>query len=277
MIVHVGDYHYRETACPPGDAGCANSPFGDNWNVWREDFFSPVSQVLSVAPWVFVRGNHEDCARGGRGWSRALEGAPFDSKAFCNSTSAPFVVTLPEMTLAIVDTASAPEPNVDQREVENYRAQYQKLSRLTGEQKPVWLLQHRPIWSTGGTVAGLPFGDNKTLALAALGTLPPRVQLIVSGHHHIFQTLGYTEDLPVQIVVGHGGDYLNKGRSADPAGWIINGVTVKSGTHQVGKFGFAMMEQTDGNWVVTNYDQSGTALQHCTIEGRQARCSGDNR
>ena len=176
------------------------------------------------------------------------------------------------MTLAVVDTAAAPEPSIDTVQVESYRAQYESLAKLAGKEGPLWLLQHRPIWSTGGTVAGLPFGDNKTLALAAQGALPANTQLILSGHHHIFQVLSYAQDLPAQIVAGHGGDYLNKGRSADPAGWNINGMTVKAGTHQTGKFGFAMMEPQDDGWVITNYDQAGAALQRCGIKGRQAAC-----
>jgi hypothetical protein len=29
LIVHVGDYHYRETTCPEGFVGCEGTPFGD--------------------------------------------------------------------------------------------------------------------------------------------------------------------------------------------------------------------------------------------------------
>src|SRR4029077_16740404 len=29
-VIHLGDYLYRESACPQGDAGCARSPFGDD-------------------------------------------------------------------------------------------------------------------------------------------------------------------------------------------------------------------------------------------------------
>ena len=271
LIIHVGDYHYRETTCPIGDAGCAGSPFGDNWSAWREDFFAPALPLLSAAPWVAVRGNHEECARGGRGWSRTLEAADFNAVAGCNAASQPFIVQLPQVALAVVDTSLAPEPTMDEALAAVFRAQYALLAKL--EPKPIWLLQHRPIWSTGGVVAGLPFGDNKTLALAARDTLPAHVQFILSGHHHIFQVLSYAEDLPAQIVVGHGGDFLNKGRSTDPAGWTINGATIKSGLHQAGRFGFAMLEPHDGTWVVTNYDQNGAALQHCSFNGRQASCA----
>ncbi len=41
LVIHVGDYLYRENACPVTDAGCAGTPFGDNWPTWAADFFTP--------------------------------------------------------------------------------------------------------------------------------------------------------------------------------------------------------------------------------------------
>ena len=272
LIVHVGDYHYRETECPALFSGCAGSPFGDTWEVWRADFFTPAAPLLAKAPWVFVRGNHEECARAGRGWSRMLEPMPFDSEAGCNGPSAAFAVPFPNLTLAVLDVATATEPKVARGEISHFRAQYATLGKLTAG--PVWLLQHRPIWSAGGTIAGFPLGDNKTLAAAANGLIPPNVELMISGHHHIFQVLQYAQDLPVQIVAGHGGDYLNTGTSTNPAGWVINGMTVKAGLHKVGKFGFAMLEsQGGGEWRLTNYDQAGVVEQHCMIKSRQIACA----
>ena len=122
-------------------------------------------------------------------------------------------------------------------------------------------------------MAGFPFGDNKTLAAAARDTLPKQVELMISGHHHIFQVLNYAEDLPPQIITGHGGDYLNIGRSHNPAGWVINGVTVKSGLHEIGKFGFAMIEPQGNGFILTNYDVSGKALQRCGMKTRVLACS----
>src|SRR5579875_314409 len=76
LIIHVGDYYYRESPCPVGDVRCAGSPSGDDWAAWRADFFDPAAPLLVAAPWVFVRGNHESCARGGVGWFRLLDAAP---------------------------------------------------------------------------------------------------------------------------------------------------------------------------------------------------------
>ena len=52
LVIHVGDYLYRESACPPDFAGCTGTPFGDNWPTWDADFFAPAKPLLVVAPWV---------------------------------------------------------------------------------------------------------------------------------------------------------------------------------------------------------------------------------
>lgn len=269
LVIHVGDYHYRETPCPEGNAGCAGSPFGDNWPVWRADFFAPADTLLRVAPWVFVRGNHEDCERGGRGWSRTLDPYAFDAVKSCNDPGKPLIVRLPGLTLAVMDVATTREDKVDDQQASALREQYRSLAAVAG---PIWILQHRPIWSPGGTFSGKLIGDNKTLAVAADGLIPDSVALLLSGHHHLFQVLNYSANIPVQIVSGNSGDYLNPGGQTDPAGWVINGVTVKSGLHMPGAFGFSMFEKKDGGWQLTNYDRLGVARASCLIKDRAAAC-----
>lgn len=74
LIVHVGDYHYRENPCPAGNAGCAGSVWGYGWDAWDADFFTPAAPLLAAAPLAPVRGNHESCVRAGQGWWRLLDG-----------------------------------------------------------------------------------------------------------------------------------------------------------------------------------------------------------
>lgn len=270
LVIHVGDYHYRETPCPAGNLGCAGSPYGDVWAVWRADFFDPADTLLKTTPFVFVRGNHEECGRGGRGWSRTLEPSAYDAAKGCNDVAAPFAVRLPDLTLAVMDVASAQENAVDDAQAQLYRGQYQAVADMGAG--PVWLLAHRPIWSPGGTVAGKLVGDNKTLAAAANGRAPGNVTLMLSGHHHLFQVLGYVEDLPVQVISGHGGDYLNPLAASDPAGWVVNGMTVKSGINVAGVFGFSLLERRDDGWQLTNFTRLGIATNSCFITGRAATC-----
>ncbi|MDQ1741850.1 MAG: mycothione reductase, partial [Pseudonocardiales bacterium] len=43
LVIHVGDYYYRETPCPAGNAGCAGSPYGDRWATWKAELFDPAA------------------------------------------------------------------------------------------------------------------------------------------------------------------------------------------------------------------------------------------
>ncbi len=49
------------------------SPNPDKWTNWRDDFFRPAARLLVAAPWLFSRGNHELCSRGGPGWFYLLD------------------------------------------------------------------------------------------------------------------------------------------------------------------------------------------------------------
>ncbi|MGZ9104198.1 MAG: hypothetical protein ACXW3Y_15200 [Rhodoplanes sp.] len=49
LVIHVGDYLYRESPCPTGDIGCKGSPYGDNWATWQADFFRPADRLLAAA------------------------------------------------------------------------------------------------------------------------------------------------------------------------------------------------------------------------------------
>ncbi len=94
LVIHVGDYLYRESACPAGNQGCAGSPWGDNWTTWQADFFTPAAPLLAAAPIVLARGNHEDCKRAGPGWTRLQGPAAFDRPhlARCISRSIPWIL-----------------------------------------------------------------------------------------------------------------------------------------------------------------------------------------
>jgi hypothetical protein len=124
---------------------------------------------------------------------------------------------------------------------------------------------------------GDPAGDNRTLAAAARNTLSANVQALISGHHHTFELMTYKEDLPLQIVSGHGGDDLSESAPKIVKGLEINGVSVKDGVGRPGVFGFSMMERVPGdetglNWTLTGYDVRGAVIARCDIRGRDASC-----
>ncbi len=60
LILHVGDYLYREDPCPAGkESFCGGTPHGDNWDTWNADFFQTRRWAISGRSLIFARGNHE--------------------------------------------------------------------------------------------------------------------------------------------------------------------------------------------------------------------------
>ncbi len=94
---------YREDECPAGNTGCAGSPSGYGWAPWNADFFAPAAPLFAAAPWVMVRGNHEDCSRAGEGWFRFLDRLPMEKnvprfhRRFCGR--------LGDLGIVVVDSA----------------------------------------------------------------------------------------------------------------------------------------------------------------------------
>ncbi len=271
VVIHLGDFHYREAPCPIGEKGCAGSPFGDSWAVWKADFFEPARPLLERAPFLFARGNHEECERGGKGWSRTLDPYPFVSDSGCLGLGAPFVADIGGQNVVALDVSTAAELRASAAQAAFFRKEFQDVARLAPD-GPVWLAFHRPIWAVGINVFGFIIGDNKTLELAARDAIPANVDLLLSGHIHTFQILGYREDLPIQIVSGHGGDELHRSAPGNPVGTVIGGVTVAAGHGTPGIFGFAMLEREDGGWRVTDYDIAARALLVCHTRARKLSC-----
>ena len=87
LVIHVGDYHYREGPCDLAHPGCAGSPWGYGYDAWRADFFQPARNLLAAAPWIVMRGNHESCNRAGQGWWRFLDPRPLTPQQDCNAAA----------------------------------------------------------------------------------------------------------------------------------------------------------------------------------------------
>ena len=264
LIIHVGDYLYREGPCPPGDAGCAGSPWGDNWTTWQADFFSPAAPLLAAAPMVIVRGNHEDCDRAGPGWLRLLGPMAYDAAAPCAAHLPLYAVDLGHTRLAVMDDATAQDTSVTTADLPAYTAD---LAGLAAIPQPVWFVHHRPVWAAISGPLNIPVGGNLTLIQAAGDTLiPSNVQLQLSGHIHAFEALNYNKSVPPQIVAGNGGDNLDV-TPRNLGGAIFqgqSGVRVLDGL-SVGGFGFLLMTRAGTGWTIDLYDSDGRRARQCRL------------
>ena len=268
LVIHVGDYLYRESACPPGNQGCAGSPWGDNWTTWQADFFDPAAPLLAAAPIVLARGNHEDCSRAGPGWLRLQGPSAFDASAPCAKHLPLFSVDLGGLRLAVMDDATAEETKLDRDQSPTYAAE---LTGLAAIPAPVWFVHHRPVWGAIAGPLGIPIGGNLQLIdatrIASLHGEPliaSTVELMLSGHIHTFEAINYAKGVPPQLVAGNGGTNLEATprdlRGAQFQGF--SGVTVADGL-SLGGFGFLLMTRAESGWTVDIYDTAGTKTRTC--------------
>ena len=263
LLIHVGDYHYRESACPPGNAGCANSVWGYNWATWRDDVFEPLQATFPVAPWFLVRGNHESCARAGEGWFRFLDARPYQSA--CQVNTEPWSATAGPLQLFHVDTAEADDLISSSAQTTLLSTQFAGVRASAADN--AWVLFHRPIWAVqpNGT------NGNVNLQAAAGQSLGGGIKMVLSGHIHFFEALEWTPDRPAQVVVGNSGDNL-AAPSQTLAGTNVAGATVTRGTSLPG-FGFSTMElNADKTWTILDRDAAGIVKTTCTLVGTKIGC-----
>jgi hypothetical protein len=270
LVVHVGDYIYRESPCPQGDAGCKGSPYGDNWQTWQADFFAPAAALLAAAPWIATRGNHEICKRAGAGYFRFLDPnlAQGDAPPACTGHAAPYTANVAGKSFIVMDSSDARDSCAnDACDSAPYAAQFAGLKPAPGSV----LVSHRPIWGIRRN-----FALNRTLqqALSAWGgKLPDGIDLALAGHMHMWELLTFADQRSPQLIVGTGGTALDPKVGRKLAGMKVGGAVVRYGRAER-DWGFTMLTpgQDGAGWTATFVTFKGRAKFACKIERAQAAC-----
>jgi len=295
LVIHVGDYHYRETVCPPGNAGCAGSPWGYGWDAWQADFFAPAQTLLSAAPWIVVRGNHESCNRAGQGWWRLLDPRSLVRAQDCNEAandeigdySEPYAVPLgsradAEAQLIVFDSSRvgvarlpAGTPMYD-----TYLAQFEPAFALAERQQDTFFLSHNPVLGLAPNPAKpvAPFPQNRALQ-SVLETLwptalfPPNVQALISGHVHLFEAVGFATTQPAQLISGHAGVWLDAALPVQlPEGTTPAPGAVIASLVATNRFGFMTLERDGTKWQIVARTVEGVPMISCTLFERRLNC-----
>lgn len=270
LVIHVGDYYYREVPCPAGNAGCVGSPFGDRWATWKAEVFDPAGPLLAAAPWVFARGNHEGCDRGGLGWFRQLDAAP--APKTCPAESETFAVDLGGFKLFVVDSNDTSDLTAPQEKVARFAARLEPLGAGKSG-SGAWILTHRPIWDSarlGGLVTdGL---INATEREAARTSDLSGVDLILSGHVHNFSAIGFGPRRAAQLVVGTAGDTLDLDDTPPPASGTANVDGLGADIFTMGRWGYFVFDRRGADWVGHFYDARDRVAAICRLRGRDLAC-----
>jgi hypothetical protein len=271
LVVHVGDYYYRETPCPAGVGACAGSPYGDKWPTWKAEVFDPAAPLLAAAPWVFARGNHEDCQRGGPGWFRLLDAARRPKT--CPAESDTFAVDVSGARLFVVDSADTDDVRAPPALTAAFAASLDPV-KPGARKPPAWIVTHRPIWNAMRSGSTLRDGIvNATERAAVKGRDLTGVQLILSGHVHNFTSLDFGPARPPQLVVGTGGDLMDPSDTPPPAvGEVeVDGLSAQAFT--MGRFGYFVFNRRGADWVGEFHDLTDAVVATCRLHGRALSCA----
>jgi hypothetical protein len=270
LIIHVGDYLYREAACPADQLGCAGSPFGDNWATWEADFFKPAATALPAAPWLFIRGNHEICARAGEGWFRFLDPRAYPET--CQDYTEPYALDVGPQRLVVLDSAIAADETSTPEETDMFRQEFTDLAAFTGDS--AWLVTHKPIWGIIENKQGKQIEvDTETFAEAIDDVLPDAITVALAGHIHVGEILDFEDGSgrPVQFVVGNSGTELDRNITASLTGMELDDEDL-SFAETIERFGFLTLEPVDAGWVFTERGVDGSTGISCLILGKSASC-----
>ena len=237
LVIHVGDYHYREAPCPASDSKCQGDVSGDNFKSWEQDFFDPAQPLLRSSPWIFTRGNHELCERGGKGWFKYFDPRPYAGT--CVNKTGAYWLNFGTHFVAVLDSADDKniQPSLDSLKV--------PVDRL------VWLVLHRPFLTAGAD-------DETTTDRARLSpNLIEKISVLFTGHQHHLSLNRFSDLRPPELISGNGGTELEK---QPPE------VAKQDVYRSFEGFGFLTIEKlSDKTWNVVEHDLIGSPVIRCKL------------
>jgi len=297
LVLHVGDYQYRENQCPADIGGCQGSPWGYGWDTWDADLFTPGAKLLAAAPWIMVRGNHEECARAGQGWYRFLDTRPYDPTRTCNDPkndnianfNDPYAVPVGKHAQIIVfDSSKVAKTKLKPTDLAfgKYQDELHQVETLVAANPDllsIWT-NHHPLLAFSPLPGNAVTGGNPALlsvmyATYSTGYYPPGISLVFEGHTHIFEALNYSTSHPATFLSGNGGDNLDLNlpdpfpSTAHPDGDFASAVDVQEIAH-TSTFGFLVADRgAHDTWTLREYTRDGKLLTKCKYADSKISCS----
>jgi hypothetical protein len=173
----------------------------------------------------------------------------------------------------------------DDPHVAAYLANIQAIAALAAKMPHTILANHHPVLgvaarkSKDGTTLVGP--ANKSLAeiMAKLdpALYPAGVDLLLSGHVHVYEQLSFGGKYPSQIVTGFSGtqeDIVPLPEVLPDKSDPVPGATPDAFSSWIDGFGFMTMERTGAaSWKAEIRDRDGKVVDRCAIKRRLSKCT----
>ena len=229
LVIHVGDYHYRENACPDGNAKCRGSPWGYGWDAWSADFCtgtrsarsprpgSSCAAITNRATGLGRAGGASRSASAGQ-WARDCIDAANDRRG---DYSDPYVVPLSaDMQLIVFDSSrvGVAPLTAGRSDVCNLLGAVPARDGARSRSGTQFFVDHHPIlgFATDTTrrPAGVYPGNAALQSVLAAGNglplLPAGIDALLSRHDHLFEAVSFATGQPPQFIAGNGGTRLDE-------------------------------------------------------------------
>lgn len=310
MVLFLGDFFYREQACPAANSAmCGGSPapltavpFTDSAWGWVADVFVPMAPMLQSLPMYVVRGNHEMCSRGGNGYFLFFDPSFGTSQACAPSAEGVAPVVYSPTTsvdlkvvggrtlrLVNVDSSNGLDTGIDDTIAASLRPLFVEANRRAAAAEESWLLTHRPLTGVTST-EDLPdppgaatTWSSVTNAFASSGLLG-NFDLSLSSHIHIAQVV-QIPGLPGEIVLGNAGTQLepSTGYQIPAYGPLADGfgVPLTTAVPQIPtasalttwvRFGYALATPAKSGWTFEMKDVDGSGFATCRVVKGDVTC-----
>jgi hypothetical protein len=242
-----------------------------------------------------VRGNHESCDRAGQGWQRLFDVYPLTATRTCDDPlddikgdfTEPFAIPLGlGAQIVIWDTAGAGYKvfAADDPHAVAYSDNIKRIAALAKAAPHTILANHHPVLAIAAKMGkdGIPqFGtSNKSLrdllVKADPRLYPAGIDLLLSGHVHVWEQLSFAGRYPSQFVAGFSGtqeDIVPLPETLPPDLEPEPGAKPHAFSSWVDGFGFMTLERTGAaSWRVQIHDTAGKIVNRCAIKRRVSKC-----
>ncbi len=162
----------------------------------------------------------------------------------------------------MLDTSAAVDTRADPAQVETYASQLTSL-----QVRNAWLVDHHPFWGVKNNRVTARIGPMSPLLDAAWEKASPKgIDLILSGHTHLFEIVSFDHGRPPQIVAGDGGTEMEEPILTSPNGMTVHGLAI-SASQAKHEFGYTVLGRTAAGWRLELKGAAGRTLGTGRIEG----------